>query len=47
MFLWRQVEKYQAVIRIHDRSAPDERLLAEFDNMELRDLLSDVSTLDD
>jgi len=46
-YLWRQVDKYQAGIRIHDRSAPDERLLAEFDKTELRDVLAHVSTLDD
>lgn len=46
-YLWRQVDKYLAGIRIHDPSAPDDRLLAEFDKKELRDIFAYLSVLDD
>jgi cytochrome c553 len=46
-YLWRQVDKYLKGIRIHDRSAPEERLLAEFTREELRDIFAYVSVLDD
>jgi cytochrome c553 len=46
-YLWRQVDKYLAGIRIHDPSAPDDRLLAEFKHSELRDIFAYVSVLDD
>lgn len=46
-YLWRQVDKYTAGIRIHDPSAPEDRLLAEFDNKDLQDILAYVSVLDD
>ncbi|MCB1786150.1 MAG: c-type cytochrome [Chromatiaceae bacterium] len=46
-YLWRQVDKYIAKVRIHDPSAPDDSLLAEFSTDELRDIFAYVSTLDD
>jgi len=46
-YLWRQVDKYTAGIRIHDPSAPEDRLLAEFTRDQLRDIFAHVSVLDD
>lgn len=46
-YLWRQVDKYIAGVRIHDPSAPDDRLLAEFTRSELHDIFAYVSILDD
>lgn len=46
-YLERQVVKYIAGIRIHDPSAPDERLLADFTAEELKDIFAYVSILDD
>lgn len=46
-YLWRQVDKYVSGVRIHDPSAPDDRLLAEFDDNELRDIFAYLSVLDD
>ena len=46
-YLWRQVDKYLAGVRIHDPSAPEDRLLAEFTQDELRDILAYLSVLDD
>lgn len=46
-YLNRQVEKYINGIRIHDPESPDERLLAQFSEQEIRDIFAYVSTLDD
>ena len=46
-YLWRQVDKYLDGIRIHDPSAPGDRLLAEFSRQQLQDIFAYVSTLDD
>lgn len=46
-YLWRQVDKYIAGIRIHDPSAPDDRLLGEFTKDELQAIFAYVSVLDD
>ncbi|MCB1819752.1 MAG: c-type cytochrome [Chromatiaceae bacterium] len=46
-YLWRQVDKYIAKIRIHDPSAPDDSLLGDFAKQELQDIFAYVSTLDD
>lgn len=46
-YLWRQVDKYIAKIRIHDPSAPDDSLLGDFSKQELQDIFAYVSTLDD
>jgi cytochrome c553 len=46
-YLWRQVDKYLAGVRIPDPEAPDDRLLAEFERDELRDIFAYAATLDD
>lgn len=46
-YLWRQVEKYLQGVRIHDPQAPEDRLLADFTQEELRDIFAYVSVLDD
>jgi cytochrome c553 len=46
-YLWRQVEKYLAGVRIHDPEEPEDRLLAEFERNELRDIFAYAATLDD
>jgi cytochrome c553 len=46
-YLWRQVDKYLARQRIHDKDDPDEELLAAFTREEIRDILAYVATLDD
>ena len=46
-YLWRQVDKYLSGGRIHDPEDPDDRLLAEFERGELRDIFAYLSTLDD
>jgi len=46
-YLWRQVDKYIARLRIHDPSAPDEALLSEFTKEELRDIFAYLSIMDD
>jgi cytochrome c553 len=46
-YLWRQVDKYIAKLRVHDESAPDEEILSEFSRDELRDIFAYLSILDD
>lgn len=46
-YLWRQVDKYAAKLRIHDPTAPDEELLSEFSKEELRDMFAYLSIADD
>ena len=46
-YLWRQVEKYLKKERIHDPDAPDEELLADFGQVELRDIFAYLSVCDD
>lgn len=46
-YLWRQVDKYLDGVRVHDPSAPQDRLLAEFSQQQLQDVFAYVSTLDD
>ncbi|MEA3275416.1 MAG: c-type cytochrome [Pseudomonadota bacterium] len=46
-YLWRQVDKYIAKLRIHDPAAPDDELLAEFSKEELRDIFAHLSIADD
>ena len=46
-YLWRQVDKYKAGVRIHDPEAPEERLLAEFTVTELKDIFAFLSVQDD
>jgi len=46
-YLWRQVDKYIAKLRIHDESAPDEDILTEFSRSEIGDIFAYLSSLDD
>ncbi|MEN8166786.1 MAG: c-type cytochrome [Pseudomonadota bacterium] len=46
-YLWRQVDKYRKKIRIHDEDAPEEELLLDFTDDELRDILAYLSIVDD
>ncbi|MCB1858014.1 MAG: c-type cytochrome [Gammaproteobacteria bacterium] len=46
-YLWRQVEKYRNKIRIHDPDAPEDALLSEFTDEEIRDIFAYLSVLDD
>lgn len=46
-YLWRQVEKYRAGIRIHDPDQPEDKLLMDFDDSEIQDIFAYLSILDD
>ena len=46
-YLWRQVEKLRKKIRIHDPEEPDEELLSDFTDEEIRDIFAYLSILDD
>ena len=46
-YLWKQVEKYRAGIRIHDPDEPDDELLADFTDTEIRDIFAFLSVVDD
>ena len=46
-YLWRQVDKYIAKLRIHDETDPEDELLSEFSQEELRDIFAYLSTVDD
>ena len=46
-YLWRQVEKLRARIRIHDEDEPDEELLDDFTDAELTDIFAYLSIADD
>jgi cytochrome c553 len=46
-YLWRQVDLYIKGFRIHDKDDPDEELLEDFTQEELRDIFAYVSVLDD
>jgi cytochrome c553 len=46
-YLWRQVPKYIDKVRIHDPDAPEDPLLEQFSEVELRDIFAYLSTLDD
>jgi cytochrome c553 len=46
-YLWRQLHKYRNGVRIHDPDAPEERLLDEFSDGEIKDVFAYVATLDD
>jgi cytochrome c553 len=46
-YLWRQVDKYIAKLRIHDESDPEDDLLGEFTKEELRDIFAYLSVVDD
>ncbi len=46
-YLWRQVKKYREGVRIHDPEAPEDRLLLDFNDDELRDIFAYLSIVDD
>ncbi len=46
-YLWRQVKKYREGIRIHDPGNPDEKLLLEFSDLELKNIFAFISIADD
>lgn len=46
-YLWNQVKKLRARIRIHDEEEPDEELLDDFSDDELTDIFAWLSTADD
>ncbi len=46
-YLWRQVKKFRKGIRIHDEDDPEEELLNDFSDEELRDIFAYLSTVDD
>ncbi len=46
-YLWRQIDKYRKGLRIHDPEDPEDRLLQEFTDMDLRDILAHLSLADD
>jgi len=46
-YLWRQVEKLRKRIRIHDPEEPDEELLNDFSDQEIRDIFAYLSSVDD
>ncbi len=46
-YLWRQVEQLRTLTRIHDMESPNEELLNDFSDEELRDIFAYLSTVDD
>lgn len=46
-YLWRQVKLFLAKQRIHDTDSPDEELLADFTEEQLRDIFAYLSVADD
>ncbi|MCG8427008.1 MAG: c-type cytochrome [Chromatiales bacterium] len=46
-YLWRQVKKLRNKIRIHDEDAPEEELLDDFSDEEIRDIFAYLSIVDD
>jgi cytochrome c553 len=46
-YLWRQVNKYIAGKRIHDKEEPDDELLKDFTKTELEDIFAYLSIVDD
>jgi len=46
-YLWRQVEKLRSRVRIHDEEEPDEELLEDFSDEELKDIFAYLSIADD
>lgn len=46
-YLARQIDKYRNGVRIHDPEAPDDDILADFTQDELRDILAYLSVVDD
>jgi cytochrome c553 len=46
-YLWRQIAKYREGLRIHDPEDPDDRLLLEYSDDDLRDIFAFLSLADD
>lgn len=46
-YMWRQIDKYRKGLRIHDPDDPQDRLLLEFSDDELRDIFAYLSLADD
>lgn len=46
-YLWRQIDKFIAKVRIHDPDDPDDEMLKEYSREELRDMLAFLSIADD
>jgi cytochrome c553 len=46
-YLWRQVAKYRNKIRIHDESDPDDELLNDFSDEQLKHIFAYLSIVDD
>ncbi len=46
-YLWRQVDKYRKGLRIHDPEDPEDRLLLDFTDDQLRDIFAYLSRADD
>ena len=46
-YLWRQIDKYRNGVRIHDPDAPEDDILPDFTQEELRDILAYLSRVDD
>ncbi|MES9913946.1 MAG: c-type cytochrome [Candidatus Sedimenticola sp. 4PFRAG1] len=46
-YLWRQVKLFLELNRIHDPESPDEELLADFSEEEIRDIFAYLSVVDD
>ncbi|RMG34397.1 MAG: cytochrome C [Gammaproteobacteria bacterium] len=46
-YLWRQVKKFRNRIRLHDEDEPDDELLDDFTDEELRDIFAYLSIVDD
>ncbi|PLY14154.1 MAG: cytochrome C [Sedimenticola sp.] len=46
-YLWRQIDKYRKKLRIHDEESPEDELLDDFDDEQLKDIFAYLSTVDD
>lgn len=46
-YLWKQVKQLRSLERIHDEDSPDEELLNEFSDEDLRDIFAYMSIVDD
>ncbi len=46
-YLWRQIDKFNAKVRVHDPDDPEDEMLKEFSREELRDVLAFLSIMDD
>ncbi len=46
-YLWRQIDKYREGLRIHDPDEPEDRLLLEYSDEDLKDIFAYLSRADD